>query len=258
MTQAVRSAPVVILGAGPAGLTAAYELAQQGVRSIVLEQDSVVGGLARTVEYNGYRFDIGGHRFFTKAPYIEQIWKDVLGDDLLVRRRLSRIYYRQKFFQYPLEPFNAFRGLGPVESLWCAASFARSRLAPSLPEDDFATWVSNRFGRRLFRIFFQGYTEKVWGMRCHQISAEWGSQRIRGLSLTSILRDALGGRLRSRETTRSLVRQFYYPRQGPGMMWSRMREMIETLGSEVILNAPVEEIVCTAAGVAGEIGRAHV
>src|SRR5215831_12253085 len=144
-----RSARVVILGAGPAGLTAAYELAQNGVRSIVLEKDAVVGGLARTVEYNGYRFDIGGHRFFTKLPYIEKIWKDVLGADLLVRSRLSRIYYRSKFFHYPLEPLNALMGLGPAEALRCFFSFLRSRVAPTAPEDDFAAWVSNRFGRRL-------------------------------------------------------------------------------------------------------------
>jgi len=243
------SAPVVILGAGPAGLTAAYELAQNGVRSVVLEQDAVVGGLARTVEHNGYRFDIGGHRFFTKLPYIENIWKDVLGADLLVRSRLSRIYYRSKFFHYPLEPMNALIGLGPAEALRSIASFVRSRLAPSLPEDDLETWVSNRFGRRLFEIFFKGYTEKVWGMPCNQISAEWGEQRIRGLSLATVLRDALGQRTRGGRATRSLVREFYYPRLGPGMMWSRMREMVEQLGAEVVLQAPVEEILWSRGGV---------
>src|SRR5690348_90889 len=156
-------APVIILGAGPAGLTAAYELSQNGVRSIVLEQDSVVGGLARTVEYKGCRFDIGGHRFYTKVPYIEKIWKEVLGEDLLVRPRLSRIYYRSKFFRYPLEPRETLAGLGPAEALCCFASFMRARLAPSYPENDFETWISNRFGHRLFETFFKSYTEKVWG-----------------------------------------------------------------------------------------------
>lgn len=247
----MRTAPVVILGAGPAGLTAAYELAKKGVRSIVLERDGVVGGLARTVEHNGYRFDIGGHRFFTKSPYVEKIWKDVLGDDLLVRPRLSRIYYRSRFFHYPLEPLDALRGLGMAEAVRCLASFVRAHLAPTLPEADFETWVSNRFGRRLFEIFFRSYTEKVWGMRCHEISAEWGAQRIRGLSLATILSDALAGRLRPQESARSLARQFYYPRLGPGMMWSRMREIVEQLGAEVVLNAPVEEISWTPAGVTG-------
>ncbi len=245
----MRTAPVLILGAGPAGLTAAYELAKNGVRAIVLERDGVVGGLARTVEHNGYRFDIGGHRFFTKSSYVEKIWKDVLGDDLLVRPRLSRIYYRSRFFHYPLEPLDALRGLGPAEAVRCLASFVRAHLAPSLPEEDLETWVSNRFGRRLYEIFFRSYTEKVWGMRCHEISAEWGAQRIRGLSLATILSDALTGRLRPKESARSLARQFYYPRLGPGMMWSRMREIVEQLGVEVVLNAPVEEISWTPAGV---------
>jgi protoporphyrinogen oxidase len=243
------SAPVVILGAGPAGLTAAYELARNGVRSVVLEQDAVVGGLARTVEHNGYRFDIGGHRFFTKLLYIEDIWKQVLGADLLVRSRLSRIYYRSKFFHYPLEPMNALIGLGPSEALRCITSFLRSRLAPALPEDDLETWISNRFGRRLFQVFFKGYTEKVWGMPCNQISAEWGEQRIRGLSLATVLREALGKRPCGHRTTRSLAREFYYPRLGPGMMWSRMREIVEQLGVEVVLQAPVAEIHCSRGGV---------
>ena len=242
------SAPVVILGAGPAGVTAASELAQSGVRSVVLEQDAVVGGLARTVEHNGYRFDIGGHRFFTKVPYIEEIWKQVLGADLLVRTRLSRIYYRSKFFHYPLEPVNALAGLGPAEALRCVASFLRSQLSPSLPENDLETWISNRFGRRLFEIFFKSYTEKVWGMPCRQISSEWGEQRIRGLSLATVMRDALGRR-GGRGSARSLVRKFYYPRLGPGMMWSRMRELVEEMGSEVVLQAPVEEIHYSRAGV---------
>jgi protoporphyrinogen oxidase len=235
------SAPVIILGAGPAGLTAAYELSGKGIRSILLEQDAVVGGLARTVEYKGCRFDIGGHRFYTKVPYVEKIWKDVLGDDLLVRPRLSRIYYRSKFFQYPLEPWNALRGLGAVESLRCIASFVRARLGPQHPEDDFETWVSNRFGRRLFETFFKAYTEKVWGIPCRQIRSEWGQQRIRGLSAWALFWDSIAGS-RNNGTPKTLTRQFYYPRLGPGMMWSRMREIIEGRGARVVLHAPVEEI----------------
>jgi len=235
-------APVIILGAGPAGLTAAYELSAQGVSSIILEQDAVVGGLARTIEHNGYRFDIGGHRFYTKLPYIEKIWKDVLGEDLLVRRRLSRIYYRSKFFRYPLEPADALLGLGPVEALRCLGSFTRARFAPSLPESDFATWVSNRFGRRLFETFFKSYTEKVWGLPCGQIGAEWGNQRIQGLSLSSLFWNALGKGRSKGQAPKTLIREFYYPRLGPGMMWSRMRQIIEGRNSRVVLHAPVEEI----------------
>jgi protoporphyrinogen oxidase len=231
---------VVILGAGPAGLTAAYELSSNDVPSVVLEQDSVVGGLARTVEHEGYRFDIGGHRFYTKVALVEKIWREILGDDLLTRRRLSRIYYKSRFFRYPLEPFDAVRGLGLLESVRCALSFARSRLFPTAPENDFATWVSNRFGRRLFDVFFKSYTEKVWGMDCREISAEWAAQRIQGLSVGAMLRDAL---LRGRgKNVKTLIREFQYPRLGPGMLWTRMKAIVEQRGVEVALNSAVERV----------------
>jgi len=242
MIISATNAPVVILGAGPAGLTAAYELSGKGVPSIVLEQDFVVGGLARTVEYNGYLFDIGGHRFFTKVPLIEKIWKELLGDDLLVRPRLSRIYYRGKFFKYPLEPLDALANLGLPETVRCIASYVRAHLAPQSPENNLETWVSNRFGKRLFEIFFKGYTEKVWGIPCSQIQSEWAAQRIRGMSLYRVIRDAVTAGRQTSDPIKSLIRQFYYPRLGPGMMWTRMREVIEQRGCRVVLNAPVTEI----------------
>jgi len=231
---------VVILGAGPAGLTAAYELSNLGVGCVVLEQDAVVGGLARTVEHKGFRLDIGGHRFYTKVSLVQQIWRDVLGDDLLTRKRLSRIYYKSRFFHYPLEPFDALRGLGVIEAFRCGLSFVRSRLFPTLPERNFETWVSNRFGRRLFKMFFKSYTEKVWGMDCREIAAEWAAQRIQGLSLWSLLRDAVSRR--SDKQIKTLIKEFHYPRLGPGMLWSRMREIVEQRGIPVILNAPVESV----------------
>jgi len=231
---------VVILGAGPAGLTAAYELSNLGTPCLVLEQDAVVGGLARTVEYKGFRFDIGGHRFYTKVSLVQQIWRDVLGDDLLTCKRLSRIYYKTRFFHYPLEPFDAIRGLGVTEAFRCGVSFVRGQLFPTLPEHDFATWVSNRFGRRLFETFFESFTEKVWGMECHKIAAEWAAQRIQGLSLWSLLRDAL--LQRSDQQAKTLIKEFQYPRLGPGMLWSRMKEIVERRGVPVILNAPVESV----------------
>jgi protoporphyrinogen oxidase len=231
---------VVILGAGPAGLTAAYELSRQGVRCTVIEQDSMVGGLARTVEYKGNLFDIGGHRFYTKVAMVEQMWKQVLGEDLLVRQRLSRIFYRGKFFQYPLEPLNALKGLGPVETLHCIASYVKAHVAPRAREDDFESWVTNRFGSRLFEVFFKSYTEKVWGISCREIRAEWAAQRIRGLSLFAAIQDALGWR--RRRAIKTLTREFYYPRRGPGMMWNRLREIVEQAGVEVVLNAPVEQV----------------
>jgi protoporphyrinogen oxidase len=244
---------VVILGAGPAGLTAAYELSNSGTPCVVLEQDAVVGGLARTVEYKGFRFDIGGHRFYTKVSLVQQIWRDVLGDDLLTCKRLSRIYYKSRFFQYPLEPLDAIRGLGVIEALRCALSFVRGQLWPTLPERDFATWVSNRFGRRLFETFFESFTEKVWGMECRKIAAEWAAQRIQGLSVWSLLRDAV--LQRSDNQTKTLIKEFQYPRLGPGMLWSRMKEIVVQRGVPVILNAPVEsvqwhygKVVCVRAG----------
>jgi protoporphyrinogen oxidase len=231
---------VLILGAGPAGLTAAYELSNLGIPCVVLEREGVVGGLSRTVEYQGFRFDIGGHRFYTKVPLVQQIWREILGQDLLTCKRLSRIYYKSQFFRYPLEAMDAFRRLGLLETLRCGLSFVKSRAFPRLPEDDFEAWVSNRFGRRLFETFFKSYTEKVWGMDCREIGAEWAAQRIQGLSLWSLLRDAAFPR--SRKEIRTLIQEFQYPRWGPGMLWSRMREIVEQRGVQVQLNAPVERI----------------
>lgn len=238
-----------IIGAGPAGLTAAYELGRAGAESIVLEADNIVGGIARTACYKGYLFDIGGHRFYTRVSLIDSLWSEVLGADMLTRPRSSRIYYRSRFFQYPLEPLDALAGLGPIEALRCAASYLRARLHPRRPEPDFETWVSNRFGSRLFRIFFKTYTEKVWGIPCNEIRAEWAAQRIKDLSLRTLIQEALGSQRRRRERSadpgkaiRTLIHEFKYPRRGPGMMWERMRERVEAMGSRVLLNHAVEKI----------------
>jgi protoporphyrinogen oxidase len=238
------SADVIILGAGPAGLTAAYELSQKNISCIVLERDAVVGGLAKTVDYKGYLFDLGGHRFYTKVPFIEQIWHEILGPDFLTRPRLSRIYYRSKFFHYPLDPMNVLRGLGLREVILCGASFLKSHLFPERPEDHLAAWVSNRFGRRLFKMFFESYTEKVWGLPCTSISADWAAQRIRGLSFSSLLKNAVYGEGGGKKGSaiKTLIREFHYPRRGPGMMWDRMKTIIEERGVRVILNSPVERI----------------
>lgn len=231
---------VVILGAGPAGLTAAYELSSQGIPCVVLERDAVVGGLSRTVDYKGFRFDIGGHRFYTKVSLVEEIWREILSADLLACSRLSRIYYKSKFFRYPLEPLDAFRQLGWIETLRCGLSFALRRAFPQLPEEDFETWVTNRFGRRLFETFFKSYTEKVWGMDCREIGADWAAQRIQGLSLWSLVRDGLIPG--ARNEIKTLIKKFQYPRLGPGMLWSRMREIVEQRGVKIVMNAPVERV----------------
>jgi protoporphyrinogen oxidase len=240
----VTSTRVLIMGAGAAGLTAAYELANKGVPSVVLEADSAVGGIARTANYKGYLFDMGGHRFFTKVALVERIWKEVLGDDFLTRPRVSRIYYRKKFFQYPLEPMNALSGLGLTEAMRCGLSYAWSRVFRKVPEEDFETWVSNRFGKRLFRIFFKTYTEKVWGIPCHEIKAEWAAQRIKDLSLFTLVWNALRPRRpqHKQKVVKTLIHEFQYPRKGPGMMWERTRDIIEKRGSRVVLEAPVNKI----------------
>src|SRR5688572_3075474 len=181
---------VPVLCAGPAGMRAACELARRGIGSLVLDRDSLPGGLARTVDYKGYLFALGGHRFYTKLTLIERIWLEVLGDDFLARPRLSRIYFRSKFFHYPLNPLNVVRGLGPVEVLRCAFSYVWSHIFPEKPEKSLDAWVTNRFGRRLFEMFFKTYTEKVWGVPCSELSADWAAQRIRGLSLKQVLIDA--------------------------------------------------------------------
>ncbi len=245
------SPSVVIIGAGPAGLTAAYELGKAGAAATILEKDSVVGGIARTVNYKGYLFDIGGHRFFTKVTLVEQMWREVLGQDLIRRSRLSRIYYRGKFFYYPLRAFNALWNLGLWETFLCVASYGKAKLFPRRPEDDFATWVTNRFGRRLFEIFFRTYTEKVWGIPCTEIQAEWAAQRIKGLSLSSAIKNAIFGELgkSKEEIIKTLIDEFDYPRHGPGMMWTRTKELVEAQGSKVLFDAPVERIYWREGGV---------
>ena len=245
----IRDAEVLIVGAGPAGLTAAYELAKAGVTATVFEKDGTVGGLARTVDYKGYLFDLGGHRFFTKVELIERLWREVLGSDLLLRPRLSRIYFDSKFYKYPLEPLDVVAQLGPWEVLRCTASYLKSQVCPIRPEEDMAAWIKNRFGSRLYRQFFKTYTEKVWGMPCDQIKADWAAQRIRGLTLASAIREAFRPERADKAKHRTLTRQFHYPRKGPGMMWSRVRDLVESKGSKVLLNAPVERVFWEPGGV---------
>jgi protoporphyrinogen oxidase len=236
-------APIVI-GAGPAGLTAAYELSKAGITSVVLEKDNVVGGLSRTVNYKGYHFDIGGHRFFTKVQPVEAMWREVLTNGQFLRRsRLSRIYYNKKFFYYPLRASNALLGLGIWNSALIFLSYLRAQLFPEKPEDTFEQWISNRFGKRLYRIFFKTYTEKVWGIPCNQIMAEWAAQRIKGLSLLEAVKSALIQKQQSKSSViKTLIDAFDYPELGPGMMWETVQRLVENQGTEVRLKAGVERI----------------
>ena len=246
------NAPVIVMGAGPAGLTAAYELSKAGVKSVVLEQDNVVGGISRTVNYKGYRYDIGGHRFFTKVKPVEQFWEEILGDQFLDRPRLSRIFYKKKFFSYPLKPTNALFGLGLLETTRCMLSYAWARVAPRKPEDNFEAWVSNRFGKRLFEIFFKTYTEKVWGIPCTEIQAEWAAQRIKGLSLMTAIKNALlGERAKNKGAViKTLIDEFRYPIHGPGMMWEKTAEKLEAAGSPVHMETKVDRVRWSAEGIA--------
>jgi protoporphyrinogen oxidase len=237
---------VVCIGAGPAGLTAAYLLSTAGVKVTVLEQDpDYVGGISRTATYKGFAFDIGGHRFFSKSKEVEDLWTELLSEDFLQRPRKSRIYYRGKLFDYPLKAFDALRKLGPIEAARCVLSYARARLRPVPDPRNFAEWVTNKFGRRLFEIFFRTYTEKVWGMRCEEISADWAAQRIKGLSLSSAIWHALVPQKQGgprEKTIKTLVDSFRYPRRGPGMLWDAAAAHVRANGGTVLLGQTVVAI----------------
>jgi len=228
----------LIVGAGPAGLTAAHELSRQGASVAVLESDpQYVGGISRTVNYKNFRFDIGGHRFFSKSREIEDLWTEVGGSDMLERPRSSRIYYRGQFFTYPLKPFEALSKLGFLEAARCVTSFAKARLRPTPNPKTFEDWVVNQFGERLFRIFFKTYTEKVWGMTCQEISADWAAQRIKGLSLGSAIKHALFSHKRAdrQRVVKTLIDTFRYPRLGPGMMWEAFARKIRKFDGQILL-----------------------
>ena len=235
------SSSVVIAGGGPAGLTACYQLAKAGMPAMVLEREQILGGISRTDTYKGNRFDIGGHRFFTKSREVDDLWTEILGDDMLERPRLSRIYYRRRFFDYPLKPANVVRNLGLLTALACIGSYARWRLFPYREERNLEQWVTNRFGKRLFEMFFKTYTEKVWGIPCTELSADWAAQRIKGLSLTEAIRNALF-RKPGETRVQTLIDRFRYPRLGPGMMWERAAELAEKRGQEVVLDREVTEV----------------
>lgn len=241
-TALVDAFDTVVAGAGPAGLTAAYELTKHGHRCVTLEADPErVGGISRTDIYKGYRFDIGGHRFFSKSEEINLLWREILGDELLIRSRLSRIYLRGKFFHYPLRAFNALTRLGLVTSARVLLSYFKARLRPIRPERSYEDWVVNRFGRLLFEIFFKSYTEKVWGIPTNVMSADWAAQRIKGLSLTRAALDALGLKKRG-EVVKTLIEEFQYPRLGPGQMWEVARDKIQEGGNLVQMDRRVESI----------------
>jgi protoporphyrinogen oxidase len=245
----MREVDACIIGAGPAGLSAAYRLCERGLRPVVVESHpELVGGLARTVDYKGFGIDIGGHRFFSKSKDVEDFWTSLLPGDLLTRKRSSKIVYRNKFFSYPLQAREAFARLGPWETARCLASFVSSRLRAPAEIRSFEEWVTHQFGARLYEIFFKTYTEKVWGMKCSSISADWAAQRISRLSLLDVVRAALRDGSRSEDgstdgaqarNAKTLITSFRYPRRGPGMLWEACADQIVKMGGSVLRGTKV-------------------
>ncbi len=240
------AARIVVIGAGPAGLSAAAELTEAGLPVTILERDpEYVGGIARTVRYKGYRFDIGGHRFFSKSAEITKWWRDRLPGEFIQVPRLSRIFYRGKYFDYPLKAKNALFGLGFFTCVSCVLSYSWRKLFPIEPEKSFAAWVTNRFGDKLFSIFFKTYTEKVWGMSCDDLSADWAAQRIKGLSLTTAIWNALVPQKKGTAgegLVKTLIDEFEYPRLGPGMMWERTAADVQARGSALHMGREVSRL----------------
>jgi protoporphyrinogen oxidase len=232
--------PYVVIGGGPAGLTAGYLLAKAGKKVIVFEADEQVGGIAKTVvDPHGYRFDLGGHRFFTKNQEVNDLWLEIMGDEFLMRPRMSRIFWRGRYLDYPLKGTDVIRKLGPVELVLCGLSYLWAAVKPKGREDNLEQWVSNRFGKRLYGHFFKSYTEKVWGVPATEVRAEWAAQRIKGLSFFSAAKAAFFG---NKSNIKTLIDKFQYPRYGPGQMWEKMTARIEEMGGEVRLTTPVTQI----------------
>ena len=234
--------PIIVIGAGPAGLTAAYEIVKRGGNVIVFESDSVVGGISRTVERDGWRFDIGGHRFFSKVERVEKLWHEILNeDDFLLRPRMSRIYYDGKYYDYPLKASNALRNMGVIEAARAVLSYGWARIHPPKDQTNYEGWLVARFGWRLYRRFFKTYTEKVWGVEVNQMPADWAAQRVKSLSLGKAIFNAILPSKNQKEVT-SLIEEFNYPKFGPGMMWERCAEHVTNGGGQVVMNSRIMSI----------------
>jgi protoporphyrinogen oxidase len=243
---------VFVIGAGPAGLTSSYLLTKAGISTRVIEMDPVyVGGISRTVNYKDFLFDVGGHRFFSKSKEVVDLWNELLPDDFITRPRLSRIFYDDKFYSYPLKAFEALNNLGYVESSLCVLSYLFKKTFPNENPETFHQWVSNQFGERLFSIFFKTYTEKVWGMSCDDISADWAAQRIKGLDLWGAMAAALrksmnpngGATGANGEVVKTLIESFEYPRRGPGMMWDAAAAKTRAQGGEILMGHALDKLV---------------
>lgn len=250
MRRLLQTCDVVVIGAGPAGLTAASELLKGGLSPVVLEAENVVGGISQTVVREGWRFDIGGHRFFTKVARVRDFWTSTLPpEDFLTRPRMSRILYRGRLYDYPLRATNALKNLGLVEALKCVGSYLWVRISPPQDQSTFEGWVAARFGWRLYRTFFKTYTEKVWGVPADQIQADWAAQRIKNLSLGKAVKHALFSRGKASTEVTSLIEEFQYPKYGPGMMWEACATQIQEAGASLVMNAKITSISRSASGI---------
>lgn len=254
MIQRVGKYNVVIIGAGPAGIAAALELSKSGKDVLILEKQDQVGGISKTVNHNGYYFDTGGHRFWTKNKEVENLWKETLGADLLLRPRQSRIFYRNRFFDYPIKPANALKGLGFGTSMLVGLSYLQAKakkITNKKEAETFREWVSERFGSKLFDIFFDTYTQKVWGITTNELGAEWATQRIKNLSLWNAVLDAL--KLRKKGSVTSLIDEFYYPKLGPGMMYETMLANAMVNGVKLELGTEIVCLKCSGNKVSGVV-----
>jgi len=230
---------IYVLGAGPAGLASAYNLTKQGYSVVVVEREAKVGGLAKSIEYQGFILDYGPHRFFTKIAPVLQLWDEVLGTDQVLVNRLTRIFYGGRYFSYPLKDFETLLVLGPLESFKIIASYSKSQLFPNRYPRNFAEWVTGKFGKRLFEIFFEGYTEKLWGIPCTEISTDWASQRIKGLSLLKAIRNALLG---NDGKVKTLIDEFQFPKLGSGQLYENIHKYLQRHNQTVLLNTEVVQI----------------
>jgi protoporphyrinogen oxidase len=233
---------VVVIGAGPAGLTAAFQLHKHGVASTILEADDMVGGISRTAQRDGWRFDIGGHRFFTKVKQVDDLWHEILPqEEFLMRPRKSRIFYKGKYLDYPLRAFNALRNVGVLEATGYVFSYAWARVRPPKDQTNYEGWLVARFGWRLYRALFKTYTEKLWGVPVSEMPADWAAQRVKGLSLGNAIVNAVLPKRNQKDIT-SLIEEFQYPKYGPGQMWEVCRDKVVEQGSKVVMETSVTKV----------------
>jgi protoporphyrinogen oxidase len=232
---------VAVIGAGPAGLTAAYQLSKSGHQVAVFESSSSPGGLAKSIELWEQRVDIGPHRFFSQDRRVNQLWLEVVGTDYRMVDRLTRILYRNKLFSYPLKPFDVLTKLGPLQTAGCIASYLRQQLHDTSSDGTFESWVTKRFGRRLYEMFFKTYSEKLWGISCRELDADFAAQRIKNFSLSEAIRAAFS--LHGRTNHKTLVDRFAYPTGGTGMVYERMAAEIQRNGGQLYFNTPIKKVI---------------